>query len=640
VGEPPITIPYFHRRVDAEPALKLQETVARTVLGDRPMDNAPSGHPTHVVLKSFRLGKLETPVAHAVSKHLERCPECRKHVAGLSWDSSLGPDRDDQATDRSDSGKLPSHWSQNKEGSGAATPVPALGLPAGLAGHPDFEIKRELGRGAMGVVYLAHNHLMGRDEVLKVMGPHILERPGVLDRFLREIRAVARLRHPNIVAAYHAMRLGDSIVFAMEYVQGLDLSRMLKASGPLPVANACYFAYQTALGLQHAHDEGLVHRDIKPGNLMLTSAGDKAMIKILDFGIAKLTREETFDTQLTSHGQTLGTPDYIAPEQIKSAASADIRSDIYSLGGTLYHLLSGRPPFQTGSLYDTYQAHISRDAELLNFVRPEVPGELAVIVAKMMAKEPDRRFQSPKDVSAALKPMFATSAVSFATAATEVPRADTLANAKEPATEPERLIRRATKKRSATIPAAGRRRASAQPPLVRTDSHAIPVAKPETLMDRSAAELTDGHGGLIRLVAHIEPGARVILCIVGAFLLRILVMMSSAMTFGRRGATLDEARLSSMAVVFAAVGVIVVSRLGGREINGHDRFAIACTGGLLGVLIATVAHALIQSVEPVLGSLSTSVVAILPLWVVLGAAIGLVLAVAVPHCPRSQEIAS
>ena len=122
----------------------------------------------------------------------------------------------------------------------------------------------------MGVVYLAHNKLMGRDEVLKVMGRQIMERPGVLDRFLREIRAVAKLRHPNIVTAYHATRVGESIVFAMEYVEGLDLSKMVKAKGPLPVGHACNFIYQSALGLQHAHEEGLVHRDIKPGNLMLS----------------------------------------------------------------------------------------------------------------------------------------------------------------------------------------------------------------------------------------------------------------------------------------------------------------------------------------------------------------------------------
>ena len=278
---------------------------------------------------------------------------------------------------------------------------------------------RELGRGGMGVVYLAHNTLMGRDEVLKVMGRQIMERPGVLDRFLREIRAVAKLRHPNIVTAYSAVRLGESIVFAMEYVEGLDLARMVKAKGPLPVGHACNFVYQAALGLQHAHEEGLVHRDIKPANLMLSRKGDKATVKVLDFGLAKVTREEKVDGGLTSDGQVLGTPDFIAPEQILDAQSADIRADIYSLGGTLYYLLTGRPPFQANSLYDIYQAHISRDADPLNLVRPEVPAELAALVAKMMAKEPDRRFQTPGEVAQALTPFFKK-----ANAASKSPRTD------------------------------------------------------------------------------------------------------------------------------------------------------------------------------------------------------------------------
>ena len=178
----------------------------------------------------------------------------------------------------------------------------------------------------MGVVYLAHNKWMGRDEVLKVMGRHIMERPGVLERFQREIRAVAKLRHPNIVTAYHATQVGESLIFAMEYVKGYDLAQLVKGQGPLPVALACNFVYQAALGLQHAHEEGLVHRDIKPGNLMLGRKGEKPMVKVLDFGLARATREQKVDTALTSEGQTMGTPDFIAPEQILDAATADYPS--------------------------------------------------------------------------------------------------------------------------------------------------------------------------------------------------------------------------------------------------------------------------------------------------------------------------
>jgi serine/threonine protein kinase len=258
----------------------------------------------------------------------------------------------------------------------------------------------------MGVVYLVHNKMLGRDEVIKVIGKQIIELPRVLERFLREIRAVAKLRHPNIVTAYHAARLGESIIFAMEYVEGRDLSQIVKSQGPLPVARACNFAYQAAMGLQHAHEELLVHRDIKPSNLMLARKKGRSTVKILDFGLAKATREQRVDSALTREGQALGTPDFIAPEQILDATNVDIRADIYSLGGTLYYLLTGRPPFVAKSLYDIYQAHISQNARPLNLVRPEVSSELAALVAKMMAKDPDRRFQTPGDLAQSLKPFF------------------------------------------------------------------------------------------------------------------------------------------------------------------------------------------------------------------------------------------
>jgi serine/threonine protein kinase len=378
------------------------------------MDAPPSPHPTGQALSSYGLGKLDGAAAKAVNEHLEECPVCRKRVAEMSADSFLERVREAQKpAGQSTPGQPRTGGTQTYKGANAPAPPPGSTLPPGLVDHPDYEIKRELGRGGMGVVYLAHNRLMGRDEVLKVMGRHIMERPGVLDRFLREIRAVARLRHPNIVSAYSAFRLGESLVFAMEYVQGLDLSKTVKAKGPLPVGHACNFVHQAALGLQHAHEEGLVHRDIKPHNLMLSRKGERPVVKVLDFGLAKVVREEKVDGGLTSEGQALGTPDFIAPEQILDAPSADIRADIYSLGGTLYYLLTARPPFQAKTLYDIYQAHISRDADPLNLIRPEVPAELAALVAKMMAKNPARRFQTPGEVAEALEPFFKSSDAGF-----------------------------------------------------------------------------------------------------------------------------------------------------------------------------------------------------------------------------------
>jgi len=209
----------------------------------------------------------------------------------------------------------------------------------------------------------------------------------------------------------------------MEYVEGLDLAKMVEVRGPLPVANACNYAHQAALGLQHAREHGMVHRDIKPSNLMLSRQGDRALIKVLDFGLAKVRSEGAVNGGLTHEGQMLGTPDYVAPEQISDARRADIRADIYSLGCTLYYLLTGGPPFQGTSLYDVLQAHHSMHAKLLSLARPEVPVELAALVAKMMAKEPERRFQEPKEVAQALKPFFKSGSVAAVGSKPEVSEA-------------------------------------------------------------------------------------------------------------------------------------------------------------------------------------------------------------------------
>jgi serine/threonine protein kinase/WD40 repeat protein len=424
------------------------------------MDAHVERHPSDQALSSFGLGKLDDRSAGAINKHLEQCADCQKRVADMSADSFLGRIREAQKPAGHSMSEPPQPGAtKSYKGTNGPDPPPAHTLPPGLA--PDYEIKRELGRGGMGVVYLAHNTLMGRDEVLKVMGRQIMERPGVLERFLREIRAVAKLRHPNIVTAYHATRFGESIVFAMEYVEGLDLSKMIKAKGPLPVSHACNFICQSALGLQHAHEEGLVHRDIKPGNLMLTRSGKKATIKVLDFGLARASREKKVDTALTSEGQALGTPDFIAPEQILDAASVDIRADIYCLGGTLFYLVAGRPPFVASSLHGVYDAHISRDAAPLNLVRPEVPVELPALVAKMMAKDPDRRLQTPGEVAEAITPFFEKRSVRFKGSSSSASRTNQASSdqaernaASTPAhlaTEPEIATDRTTKATDQTV---------------------------------------------------------------------------------------------------------------------------------------------------------------------------------------------
>jgi len=385
---------------------------------------ADADHPTDQTLRAYGLGKLDDVSCGSVSKHLESCPDCRRRVAEMSSDSFLGRLRDAQGSpEMSATGRSQLGGSFTDRGPAVAIAPPAAdNLPPGLVDHPDYEVIRELGRGGMGVVYLVRNKLMGRLEVLKVVGGHLVERPGVRDRFLREVQSAAKLQHKNIVTAYSAMRLGESIVLAMEYVDGDDLAKEVKSGGPMPVINACYFIYQAALGLQHAHERGMVHRDIKPANLIVAREGKKAIVKVLDFGLAKVTSEGQADSGLTREGQMLGTPEYIAPEQIRDAQSADIRADIYSLGCTFYYLLTGGPPFRGEHLWDIYQAHFSMQAGPLNLVRPDVPVELAALVAKMMAKDPRRRFQTPGEVARELTRFFKPAASQPSASSAEMSR--------------------------------------------------------------------------------------------------------------------------------------------------------------------------------------------------------------------------
>jgi|GEM_PF-6785760 len=294
----------------------------------------------------------------------------------------------------------------------AAEPIPAAGaptepIPAALANNPDYEVLRELNRGGMGVVYLARNRRMDRLECLKVVNEGLLKQAGALERFEREMRSAGKVNHPNIVTAFAALSLEGLIAFAMEYVDGTDLSKLVQAHGRLPVSNACYYINQAAKALQYAHEKGMVHRDIKPGNLMLTRDGKRQVVKVLDFGLAKATSENQLDGGLTGTGQMLGTPQYIAPEQIENAATAGIQADIYSLGCTLYYLLSGSPPFDgKTSLYAVLHAHQVEPARPLNEIRPDVPAEVVAIVNKMMAKSAAERYQEPGEVAHALAPYF------------------------------------------------------------------------------------------------------------------------------------------------------------------------------------------------------------------------------------------
>jgi eukaryotic-like serine/threonine-protein kinase len=251
----------------------------------------------------------------------------------------------------------------------------------------------------MGSVYQAEHRLMNRPVALKVIDRHLVQTPGLVERFHREVRAAAKLAHPNIVTAYDAEQAGDLHFLVMELVQGEDLAETVRRRGPLPVEEACDYIKQTAKGLEHAHECGMVHRDIKPQNLMLTPAGQ---VKILDFGLAQFATEISETSGLTRVGSIMGTPDYMAPEQARDAHSADIRADIYSLGCTLHCLLSGRAPFHAGTAVEKIISHVQSELPPLAGLRDDIPSELAAVLRKMTAKSPADRYQTPAEVVEAL----------------------------------------------------------------------------------------------------------------------------------------------------------------------------------------------------------------------------------------------
>jgi serine/threonine protein kinase len=281
----------------------------------------------------------------------------------------------------------------------SSTPRPA-GLPRLAPGGRigEYEIMRELGGGGMGKVYLARHTKLKSDVAVKVLAPQMLNDAEALTRFQREIAAVGPLAHPNIVRATYAGEDCGMLYLVMEYVEGRDLAQLLRQRGQLPASEACALVSQAAAALQYASERGLIHRDIKPSNLMVTTDGT---LKVLDFGLARL-RENDAPNPLTSTGVWMGTPDYLAPEQITSARDVDIRADIYSLGCTLFYLLAGRPPMPGRTRVEKFNGHLQGKAEPLETLCPELPAELVAVVRKMMARDADQRYTMPAEVVTAL----------------------------------------------------------------------------------------------------------------------------------------------------------------------------------------------------------------------------------------------
>ena len=285
-----------------------------------------------------------------------------------------------------------------------------------------YVLLERLGEGGMGQVYKARHKKLDRIAALKLIRKQMVADPEAVLRFRREIQAAAQLSHPNIVLAYDADEIDGIHFYTMEYVEGTNLSQLVKRSGPLPIGQACEYIRQAAYGLAHAHEHGLVHRDVKPSNLIETwtsrpidpTAGAGAeqrsralwganmpLIKILDMGLVRLRVSGTLNAGAgldTEKGTLMGTPDFMSPEQAMDAQKADIRSDLYGLGATFYFLIAGHVPFPGGTTLEKLIHQRMDEPPSMAHARPGVPPEVQAIVSKLMAKRPERRYQTPAEL--------------------------------------------------------------------------------------------------------------------------------------------------------------------------------------------------------------------------------------------------
>jgi serine/threonine-protein kinase len=267
-----------------------------------------------------------------------------------------------------------------------------------------YRLKRRLGAGGMGEVYLAEHVLLRRPCALKLIRPERAGDPKNLARFEREVRATAALTHPNTVEIYDYGRAGDgTFYYVMEYLPGLTLERLVQGYGPLPPGRAVHVLRQLCGALREAHAAGLIHRDIKPGNVMLCERGGlHDTVKLLDFGLVLPQGGTTADERLTQEGAVAGTPAYMSPEQAGGREDLGPRSDIYSLGALAYFLLTGRPPFAGRSPVQVLAAHLYERPEPVTRDRPEVPADLNAVVLRCLAKEPAERFDDVEALESAL----------------------------------------------------------------------------------------------------------------------------------------------------------------------------------------------------------------------------------------------
>ncbi|TWU46041.1 Serine/threonine-protein kinase PknB [Novipirellula aureliae] len=368
------------------------------------MTVTPTECPPATRLRAYASGRLPETQSDSIFEHLRECESCASAL------ETIDDGEDSLIAELRQPDPLASFA---HEPSCQTAVAKALAVLANTAELPrqigEYEVTRPLGRGGMGSVYLARHNKLGRQVALKVLATHRLSDPRMRQRFEAEMRAVGQLSHPNIVTAHDAREIEGTAVLVTEFIDGLDLGQLVQSSGPLGIADACQIIRQVAVALAYTDSQGFVHRDVKPSNIMLSRSGE---VKLLDLGLARFEygdpdHPEIAGPELTGTGQTMGTADYIAPEQVTDSRSVDIRADIYSLGCTLMKLLTGHAPFADENHETPFAkmtAHVSTPAPRLKQCLPDAPKELASLVDSMLQKDPTKRPQSPMEIAERLEP--------------------------------------------------------------------------------------------------------------------------------------------------------------------------------------------------------------------------------------------
>jgi serine/threonine protein kinase len=371
-------------------------------------------------LAQYLLGSLPEAAARSLQDHLATCDACNQTLCGLNPrpDTVVIGLRQPKPVDRYEA--EPSCQEMVSRVSGLSSqPVDAasdqtMALPDETQRLRDYRLLSQLGAGGMGTVYKALHTKLDRVVAIKLLPPHKVRDAAAVLRFEREMKIVGQLEHPNIVRASDAGVFEGTPFLVMELVDGVDLDRYVREHGSLPIPLACEIVRQAALGLQHASERGVIHRDIKPSNLMLSRTADGGyVVKILDLGLAMFDQPQVTPSELTSDGQLMGTLDFMAPEQAQNTHTVDIRADIYSLGATLYKLLTGVSPFvgfARESVMNRLIALTTAEPRDVRELRADVPAALADFMHELLAKSPERRPNSPRDVAERLVPFANSSA--------------------------------------------------------------------------------------------------------------------------------------------------------------------------------------------------------------------------------------